>query len=192
MIVAEALGDRDRETGNALEFITERLAVHLRSEGVRHDIVRAAFLPTAGKGIEDNLVRLLARVDALTKFIRTDDGANLLTAYRRAANIVAIEERKDKVSYAGDASDGLLAQGEEEALAASLDEIGGQVVALVRKEEFAPAMAALARLRQPVDEFFERVTVNVDNTALRENRLRLLSRIRATMNQVADFSQIEG
>jgi glycyl-tRNA synthetase beta chain len=192
-VTAEALGGRDQETGNALEFITERLAVHLRSEGVKDDLIKATFLPTAqGKGIEEDLVRLLARFRAMQAFLDSDDGANLLTAYRRAASIVAIEERKDKTSYDGEARGALLAQAEERALAESLHDTGKQVGALVQKEEFAPAMAALARLRQPVDEFFDKVTVNVADKALRENRLRLLSRIRATMNLVADFSQIEG
>jgi glycyl-tRNA synthetase beta chain len=173
--------------GELLQFFGDRLKVHLREQGVRHDLIAAVFALD-----EDDLVRLLARVAALQAFLDTDDGTNLLTAYRRAANIVAIEERKDKASYGGGARDELLVQGEEKSLADSLDEIGGQVAALVEQEKFAPAMAALARLRQPVDEFFERVTVNIDDAELRENRLRLLSRIRATMNQVADFSQIEG
>jgi len=154
---------------------------------VSHDLVAAVFALN-----EDDLIRLLARVAALRNFLDSEDGANLLTAYRRAANIVSIEEGKDKVSYAGEARAALLTEPEEKALSGSLQEISGEVGRLVEKEEFAPAMGALAKLRQPVDEFFDRVTVNVDDAVLRENRLRLLSRIRATMNQVADFSQIEG
>jgi glycyl-tRNA synthetase beta chain len=170
-----------------LPFFEDRIKVYLREQGVSHDLVAAVFALN-----EDDLIRLLARVEALRKFLETDDGANLLTAYRRAANIVAIEEAKDKSSYGGEVREALLSEPEETVLAGLLQQISGQVGALVQKEEFGPAMAALARLRQPVDEFFERVTVNVDDTALRENRLRLLSRIRAAMNQVADFSQIEG
>jgi glycyl-tRNA synthetase beta chain len=170
-----------------LPFFEDRIKIYLREQGVSHDLVAAVFALN-----EDDLVRLLARVTALRNFLDSEDGANLLTAYRRAANIVSIEEGKDKTVYAGEVRAALLAEPEERALAGSLQEIGSEVGALVGKEQFAPAMAALARLRQPVDEFFDRVTVNVDETALRENRLRLLSRIRATMNQVADFSQIEG
>jgi glycyl-tRNA synthetase beta chain len=191
-IVAEALGERDRETGNALEFITERLQVHLRSEGVRYDVVKAAFLPTNEKGIEDDLVRLLARIDALSKFLATEDGANLLVAYRRAANIVAIEERRDGRSHAGDIDRAALRQQEEQALAAALDETRRLAGEYLAHEDFAAAMAALARLRRRVDAFFDKVTVNADDATLRENRLRMLSAIRATMNRVADFSQIEG
>jgi glycyl-tRNA synthetase beta chain len=179
-------GSQDIKT-QLLPFFEDRIKIYLREQGVPHDLVAAVFALN-----EDDIVRLLARVEALRKFLDTDDGTNLLTAYRRAANIVVIEGRKDKVSYDGEVRDGLLAQAEEKALAGPLRDIGDQVGALVEKEEFAAAMAALARLRQPVDEFFDRVTVNVDDAALRENRLRLLSRIRATMNQVADFSQIEG
>ena len=192
--VQAALGaEFEDQTGNALEFITERLEVHLRSEGVRHDLIKAAFLPTQeGKGIEDDLIRLLARVDALIKFLRTDDGTNLLIAYRRASNIVAIEERRDGRLYNNEVSLNLLEQPEEKALIDMLTRVSFRVREELQREYFESAMIALATLRPPVDEFFERVTVNVDDPKLRENRLRLLARIRATMNQVADFSQIEG
>jgi glycyl-tRNA synthetase beta chain len=170
-----------------LAFIPDRVKVHLREAGVRHDLIAAVFALA-----EDDLVRLLARVDALQKFLGIEDGANLLVAYRRASNIVAIEERRDGCSYDSDAEPSLLHQGEEQVLARTLATIGGSVGQALIRERFDEAMAALASLRQPVDEFFERVTVNTDDAALRENRLRLLSRIRAVMNQVADFSQIEG
>lgn len=174
-------------TRDVLNFVADRLKVHLREQGVRHDLIAAVFALD-----ETDLVRLRARVSALQAFLDSEDGANLLIAYRRAANIVAIEERKDGQSYGGADRPALLAEPEEQALVASLDEIGGEVGGMVGREAFGPAMAALSRLRQPVDEFFDRVTVNVEVKELRENRLRLLSRIRATMNQVADFSQIEG
>ncbi len=173
-----------------MSFVVDRLKVHLRAEGVRHDLIAAAFSQV--DKAEDDLVRLLARVDALGIFLRTDDGANLLVAYRRAANIVAIEERKDKKSYEARVAQDLLREPQEVVLAQRLDTVDERVASQLDAEFFESAMIALATLRQPVDEFFERVTVNVDDTALRENRLRLLSRIRATMNQVADFSQIEG
>jgi len=179
------------EQGSATElllaFIAERLKVHLREQGARHDFVAAVF--SLG---EDDLVRLLARVHALEVFLASDDGANLLVAYRRAANIVAIEERRDGRSYDDRDDTNLLQQKEEKALSAALGEIGGNAGEFVIRENFADAMAALALLRQPVDAFFDAVTVNTDDRALRENRLRLLSRIRAVMNQVADFSRIEG
>jgi glycyl-tRNA synthetase beta chain len=122
----------------------------------------------------------------------TDDGASLLTAYRRAANIVALEERRDGRRYDDCDDPDLYQQAEEKVLARQLSEIGGQAGELLIRERFENAMIAFASLRRPIDEFFDKVTVNVDDKNLRENRLRLLSRIRATMNQVADFSQIEG
>jgi glycyl-tRNA synthetase beta chain len=171
-----------------LSFIADRLKVHLREQGVRHDLIAAVFALS-----EDDLIRLLARVDALERFLDTDDGANLLVAYRRAANIVAIEERRDDRPYNDQDEDlTVLAEAEEKTLSRALGEIGGRAGEHVIREKFEEAMAALATLRRPVDEFFDRVTVNTDDPALRENRLRLLSRIRAVMNQVADFSQIEG
>ncbi len=173
-----------------ISFVVDRLKVHLREQGTRHDLIAAAFAQL-GK-VEDDLVRLLARVDALAKFLATDDGTNLLIAYRRASNIVAIEERRDGRSYDGDPEQNLVQQAEEKALARALAGIAGSAGQALMQERFDEAMSALARLRQPVDAFFDKVTVNTDDAALRENRLRLLSRIRAVMNQVADFSQIEG
>jgi glycyl-tRNA synthetase beta chain len=175
-------------TGELLDFFADRLKVHLREQGVRHDLIAAVF----ALGNEDDLMRLLARVAALDEFLRSDDGANLLVAYRRAANIVRIEEKKDGASY-GEAPDPkLLAEPAEASLAAELERAAAESGAALARENFAAAMAALARLRGPVDEFFARVTVNCDDRSLRANRLRLLSRIRDTLNRVADFSQIEG
>ena len=142
--------------------------------------------------VEDDLVRLLARVKALEEFLATEDGANLLVAYRRASNIVRIEEKKDKESYAGEPDPVLLQMPEERAVAERLAEVGRLSDMALDKEEFGVAMQALARLRRPVDEFFSAVTVNCEDARLRANRLRLLSQIRATLNRVADFSQIEG
>jgi glycyl-tRNA synthetase beta chain len=171
-----------------LAFIADRLKVHLREQQVRHDLIAAVFAVD-----EDDLVRLLARVAALIMFLDSEDGANLLIAYRRAANIVSIEERRDKRRYDDENDDPVaLVAPEEVELSRALGQIGGRVGDHIRKDNFEVAMAALATLRQPVDEFFDKVTVNTDDRALRENRLRLLSRIRAVMNQVADFSQVEG
>jgi glycyl-tRNA synthetase beta chain len=175
-------------TAELLAFFAERLKVHLREQGVRHDLIAAVF----ALGNEDDLVRLLARVAALDAFLKTEDGANLLVAYRRAANIVRIEERKDGRSYAEPPDPKLLAEPAEAALTAALEQAGARGAAALGREAFTDAMAALAVLRRPVDEFFARVTVNCDNRDLRANRLRLLARIRDTLNQVADFSQIEG
>jgi glycyl-tRNA synthetase beta chain len=182
-------GIRD-PSAELVEFIADRLKVHLREQGVRHDLIAAAFAQAGGR--EDDLVRLMARVDALRDFLDTEDGANLLVAYRRAANIVAIEERRDGRSYAGEIDRARLQQEEERALAAAFDETGRLAGAHLAREDFAAAMAGLAGLRRPVDAFFDKVTVNCEDAALRANRLRMLSHIRATMNQVADFSQIEG
>ena len=171
-----------------LDFFADRLKVHLRSDGVRHDLIAAVF----ALGDEDDLVRLRARVDALRGFLATEDGANLLTAHKRAANIVAIEEKKDGISYSGSVESSLLSEPEERALSRSLDAVGAQSVPLVESEAFDEAMTTLAGLRGPVDAFFDRVKVNADDTDLRANRLRLLSEIRTTMGSLADFSQIEG
>jgi glycyl-tRNA synthetase beta chain len=171
-------------------FIADRLKVHLRERGVRHDLISAAFAQVGAA--EDDLVRLLKRVDALESFLATEDGANLLTAFRRASNIVAIEEARDGRPYNGEVDPLLLCQVQEQALAEQLAEVGGRAGTFLEREEFQDAMSELARLRRPVDDFFDKVTVNCEDTALRDNRLRLLSRIRATLNRVADFSQIEG
>jgi glycyl-tRNA synthetase beta chain len=171
-----------------LAFFADRLKVHLREKGVRHDLITAVFT----LGGEDDLVRLLARVEALDRFLKTEDGANLLVAYRRAANIVRIEEKQDSRAYDGPARREAMEMPEEKALAERLEVASAKAEAALEREAFDEAMAALATLRGPVDEFFDRVTVNTDKPALRENRLRLLSEIRATLNRVADFSQIEG
>ena len=164
--------------------------MHLRERGVRHDLIAAAFAQ-AGMG-EDDLIRLLKRVDALAGFLALEDGANLLTAYRRASNIVSIEERRDNRQYDRDIDRALLGQSEEFALASGLDLARHGVERSLHREEFEAAMGHVATLRRPVDEFFDKVTVNTEEPRLRENRLRLLSGIREMMNRVADFSQIEG
>jgi len=181
-------------TTELLDFTADRLKVHLREQGVRHDLIAAVF--ALG---EDDLVRLMARVRALEEFLTSADGAELLTAYRRAANIVSIEEKKDRHRYQGPIDQKLLRQEEEQSLNGYLDGLdlspetmSGGGVGDDLLLQFSRAMSMLSTLRPWVDEFFDKVTVNVDDEALRENRLRLLSRIRAVMNQVADFSQIEG
>ena len=171
-----------------LDFFADRLKVHLREKGVRHDLISAVF----ALGGEDDIVRLLARVEALQDFLSTDDGEPLLVAYKRAANIVRIEERNDGKDYAGEANESLLGQAEEKTLYRRLSEAAPRVADNIREERFGDGMAVLAQLRAPVDAFFDRVTVNCDDGRLRENRLRLLSQIRSALGGVADFSKIEG
>jgi glycyl-tRNA synthetase beta chain len=168
-------------------FFTDRLKVHLRTAGVRHDLIAAVF----AAGHDDDLIRLLAKVDALTAFLATDDGANLLIAHRRAGNIVRIEEKRDRRAYGGRPDEGRLRAGEERALHAHLTTVGEEIDRALEREAFADAMAALARLRHPVDAFFDHVTVNAEEPDLRENRLCLLSQIRSALDAVADFSLIE-
>ncbi len=175
--------------GQVLGFFADRLKVALRESGVRHDLISAVF----ALGGEDDLVRLLARVEALGAFLETDDGGHLLVAYQRAANIVRIEERRDKAAYKGaDLATDKLAQDEEKRLAARIFEAEDEAKEALAGEDFTGAMAALAKLRRPIDDFFDRVTVNTDDPALRANRLRLLARIGETLGRVADFSKIEG
>jgi len=175
-------------TSELLDFFADRLKVALRDQGVRHDLIAAVF----ALGNEDDLVRLLARVEALGAFLKTDDGANLLIAYRRASNIVRIEEKKDGQPYEGLPERELFRQEEEVRLALRLTNATAQSTAALEQEDFAGAMAALAGLRGPVDEFFNKVTVNTEEKELRANRLRLLAQIRDTLNRVAVFSEIEG
>lgn len=175
-------------SADLLGFFADRLKVTLREKGVRHDLIDAVF----ALGGEDDLVRLLARVDALAAFLKTDDGANLLAAAKRASNILAIETKKDGKAPEGDAVAALLAQAEEKALAERLSAAEAAAAKALAAEDFVAAMAALAGLRAPVDAFFEKVTVNADDRDLRANRLKLLSHIRRTLSQVADFARIEG
>jgi glycyl-tRNA synthetase beta chain len=169
---------------NLMPFFADRLKFQQREAGVRHDLIDAVF----ALGGEDDLVRLLARVKALQAFIATDDGTNLLAGYKRAANILRIEEKKDGRTFDGAVS-GLVAH-EEIALDAALTRVEADAGDAVAREDFAGAMASLATLRPLVDAFFEKVTVN--DPAHRENRLNLLNRIRVAVHKVADFSTIEG
>ena len=175
-----------RFSDELLVFFADRLKVALREKGIRHDLIDAVF----ALGGEDDLVRLVARVEALQAFLKTDDGANLLAGYKRAANILKIEEKKDKREYRGAAAS--LKEAEEKTLADVLAKAKAEAATSLQKEDFAAAMGALAKLRAPVDVFFERVTVNAEDKALRESRLNLLSQIVETAHQVADFSKIEG
>lgn len=181
-------GDPAEAARGAFDFILDRLKVHLRDRSVRHDHVAAVF----ADGGEDDLVRLLSQVDALAALLGSEDGENLLTGYRRAANILRIEEKKDGRSYDGVPAACLLKMAEETDLSKALDTAAAGAQRALEKEAFGEAMTALAELRGPIDRFFDTVTVNDQDPALRENRLLLLSNIRAVMDSVADFSRIEG
>jgi glycyl-tRNA synthetase beta chain len=175
-----------------LSFFADRLKVQLREQGARHDLVDAVF---ALEG-QDDLLLVVRRVEALGKFLDTEDGKNLLAGYKRATNIVRIEEKKDGREYVGRPDPSLYAQEEERALAKAIDVAKEEASAAVAREDFEAAMRAMAKLRPHVDAFFDQVTVNVaegaDKDRLRENRLKLLNEIRAATRAVADFSRIEG
>lgn len=172
-----------------LDFFADRLKVHLRDQGLKHDLVAAVFGVPGG---EDDLVRLISRGEALKGFVASDDGANLLVAYRRAANILRIEEKKDGKRYDRLADPKRFAMAEEGRLHQAILDVGSKADPLLVDEDFSGAMGALAHLRQPVDDFFDKVTVNAIEAELRANRLCLLSQIRVGMDAIADFSKIEG
>ncbi|MCK9908939.1 glycine--tRNA ligase subunit beta [Microbacteriaceae bacterium K1510] len=175
-------------SADLLSFFADRLKVQLREQGARHDLVDAVF---ALEG-QDDLLMIVRRVEALAKFLDTDDGKNLLAGTKRAANILRIEEKKDKREYTGAPNVALLQQAEEKALADAIAATKTEASAAVAKEDFAAAMSAMAKLRPTVDAFFDKVTVNADDKAVRENRLKLLNEIRDATRAVADFSRIEG
>ena len=188
---AVAIPNLDRRVSatafEVVNFLAERLRVQMRAEGLRHDVVAAAV----GAGGEDDLVRLLALADALKALVESETGTNLLAAYKRAANILRIEEKKGGWD-AGAVDAALLEADEEKALNAALNTAHPEAEVALRTEDFAGAMAALAGLRAPVDAFFDKVIVNATQPELRQNRLRILARLRAAMDAVADFSKIEG
>jgi glycyl-tRNA synthetase beta chain len=171
-----------------LAFFADRLKVQLRDQGARHDLVDAVF----SLGGQDDLLLVVRRVEALGKFLDTDDGKNLLAGTKRASNILSIEEKKDKRTFDGAPDAGLYNLPEEKALASATDQVKSEAGAAVAKEDFATAMSAMAKLRPAVDAFFDKVKVNDDEPRMRENRLKLLNEIRAATRAVADFSKIEG
>ncbi|MCE8000849.1 MAG: glycine--tRNA ligase subunit beta [Rhodobiaceae bacterium] len=176
------------QNDDLLSFFADRQKIYLRDQGVKYDLVDAVFaLPG-----QDDLLLVKRRVDALGEFLNTDDGANLLAGTKRAANILRIEEKKDKATYSGTPDAALFESDEEKTLAAEINVARDAAASAVAKEDFAGAMAALAKLRGPVDAFFEKVTVNAEDDKVRENRLKLLAEIRTALLGVADFSKIEG
>ncbi|MDH2343743.1 glycine--tRNA ligase subunit beta [Bradyrhizobium sp. SSUT77] len=168
-----------------LDFFTDRLKVQLREQGARHDLVDAVV------GGQDDLLMIVRRVEALGKFLESDDGKNLLAGIKRASNILGIEEKKDKRTFEGAPDAALYSLGEEKALAKAIGEVAAEASAAVAKEDFAAAMSAMAKLRPPVDAFFDKVRVNDDDAKVRENRLKLLNEIRSATRAVADFSKIQ-
>jgi glycyl-tRNA synthetase beta chain len=182
-----------------LDFFGDRLKVRLREMGNRFDLVDAVFQmgftgesQAPGMRNSRDLLQIVKRVEALSEFLGTEDGANLLAGYKRAVNILRIEEKKDGASYDAAPVASLLQQDEEKALAAAISTATEKAKAAVEKEDFAAAMSALATLRAPVDAFFDKVTVNADDADIRANRLKLLAQIRAALHEVADFSKVEG
>jgi glycyl-tRNA synthetase beta chain len=184
-----AAGDANAAVaGEVLDFLIDRLRVQLRAEGARHDVLNAVL----GAGADDDIVRILARTAAVGAFLGTEAGENLLAAYRRAANILRIESKKDGREPHDAIDSALLEEDAERDLARAIGEVGPAVAAAVAHEKFTDAMASLAGLRAPVDRFFEAILVNAERPELRQNRLRLLFHLRAAMNMAADFSRIEG
>jgi len=176
------------DEASLLSFFADRLKVQLREQGARHDLVDAVFSLEG----QDDLLMVVRRVEALGKFLDTDDGKNLLAGTKRAANILRIEEKKDGRAYDGAPDPALYDLPEEKALARAIDQAKREASSAIAKEDFAGAMSAIAKLRPAVDAFFDKVKVNDDDPKVRENRLKLLNEIRAATRAVADFSRIEG
>ncbi|MCA1373430.1 MULTISPECIES: glycine--tRNA ligase subunit beta [Bradyrhizobium] len=179
--------DASKLPSDLLAFFADRLKVQLREQGARHDLVDAVF----ALGGQDDLLMIVRRVEALGKFLDSDDGKNLLAGTKRASNILSIEEKKDKRSFDGAPDAALYSLAEEKALAKAIGEVKAEASAAVAKEDFAAAMSAMAKLRPPVDAFFDKVRVNDDDPKVRENRLKLLNEIRSATRAVADFSKIQ-
>ncbi|QIG49247.1 glycine--tRNA ligase subunit beta [Nordella sp. HKS 07] len=179
---------RDFDRLDLLSFFADRLKVYLRDQGMRHDLIDAVF----ALGGQDDLLMIVKRVEALSKFLETEDGKTLLAGVKRATNILKIEEKKDGRTYEGDINSMILIQGEEKELNTAVNAAAAQARKAVAAEDFEGAMRAITKLRAPVDAFFDKVTVNADDPSFRENRLKLLNRIRAATREVADFSRIEG
>jgi glycyl-tRNA synthetase beta chain len=179
---------RDFDADRLLSFFADRLKVYLRDQGQRHDLIDAVI----SLGGQDDLLMIVKRVEALSKFLETDDGKNLLAGVKRAANILKIEEKKDGKTYNGHIIPAQLVKRAENDLNSAITIAMGKVKKAVEAEDFEGAMAAIAKLRPPVDAFFETVVVNEKNESFRVNRLNLLNRIREVTAEIADFSRIEG
>ena len=188
---ADLVGVRDAgfaDVNDLLAFLHDRLKVYLRDQGIRHDVIDACLAMPGN----DDLTLLVKRATALSDFVKTDDGTNLLQGFRRANNILTQAEQKDGVEYSFGADVKFAETEEERALFAALDAAEQTIAPAMATEDFAAAMAALAKLRAPIDAFFTAVQINSDNQVLRRNRLNLLHRIRAACAPVADLTRIEG
>lgn len=187
--LGEDFGDGFDEAGFNLFFV-DRLKVYLRDNGLKHDLIDAVF----SMENQDDIVTLVDRVEALNQFLKTDNGANLVAGYKRAVNIVRIEEKNDGpgIEYSGDVDPKFFELEEEKTLFAELSSARTRALEALEKQDFTAAMSAMAPLRGPVDAFFEAVIVNADSQIVRRNRLCLLNQIRATLARLADFSKLEG
>jgi len=188
--ISSIKGQEEEVLTNLMAFFTDRLKVHLRDRGIAHDLIDAVLSNSAS----DDLVMIVKRVEALNDFLKTEDGTNLLAGYKRAVNIVTIEEKKDgpSIEYSGEVDESFFEHDQEKILHAELQTAKAATAVALKSEDFVAAMAAMAPLRGPVDAFFDAVIVNADDPTIRRNRLCLLNQIRKTISQVADFSKIEG
>ncbi|MFV2053419.1 glycine--tRNA ligase subunit beta [Aliiroseovarius sp. YM-037] len=178
----------DEQADDLLSFFHDRLKVHLRDQGIRHDVIDACLAMPGN----DDLTLLVKRAEALAAFLKTDDGENLLQGFKRANNIVTQAEEKDGVEYSFGADIKFAETDEEKALFKALDTAEPNIAKAMEAEDFAAAMSGMAALRAPIDAFFEAVQVNADSEVLRRNRLNLLHRIRAICTSVADLAKLEG
>ncbi len=183
-----SVADPASVVADLLSFFGDRLKVHLKDEGARHDLIDAVF---ALEG-QDDLLMVVRRVEALGQFVTSDDGANLLAGYKRAVNILKAEEKKDGAPVTGKPHADHFQEQAEIDLASAIDSARADAADAVAEENFEGAMEALSRLRAPVDRFFDDILVNADDPVLRMNRLQLLAEIRDATHVVADFSKVSG
>ena len=184
--VTKTLG-KEAVTNELTSFFRDRLKVILKSNDIRHDVIECIFADAQA----DDMVQLVSRIYAVEDFIKTDDGANLLAGYRRAANILSKEEEKDNTSYDGDVEADDLTEAAEQTLLEALEKIEEPVKEAYENEEYENAMKQLASIRPPLDAFFDDVIVNDDDTEKRTNRLALLAKLRSTLGRIGNLSLIE-
>ena len=186
--VLQTVRHPDHWLPDLLAFFHDRLKVFLKDQGIRHDVIDACLAMPGN----DDLTLLVNRAQALSDFLKTDDGENLVQGFKRANNILTQAEAKDGVEYSYGADPKFAESDEEKALFAALDTAEAQIAPAMKSEDFAAAMSAMAALRAPIDAFFTAVQINTDNQVVRRNRLNLLHRIRATTAGVADLTKLEG
>lgn len=189
--VSDKIPETSLESGlidDLLAFFADRMKVVLKDKGVRHDLIDAVL----ARGGQDDILLIVKQAEALAALLGTEDGVNLLAGYKRAANILRAEEKKEGKAFAGKPDAALLEEQAEKDLASTLDSVLVEIRPLLDAADFSGAMAALAKLRGPVDGFFDNIHVNAEDAAVRENRLKILAGIRAAVHEVADFSKIAG